>query len=352
MAVSIRHDASIHELREVLARLGFVTASDVMAPILRKSVKAALASDVTVLLEGETGTGKMVLARAIHQLDPKRSNFPFITAHCSTISEALAESELFGHRRGSFTGAISQRSGLFQSANHGTIFLDEINDLPLCVQPKLLDVIQRRVVRPVGSDEEFPLNTRIIAASNEPLQPLVSQNRFRSDLYYRLNVVRLCLPPLRDRPDDFLALVTTFVGRHSSLYGPITDVQQRLLALLREKSFGGNVRELENVVVRMLFAKSNGTSLDIEDWFAQAEEERAEADRDLIGEAAQSLWQVISGNGVPYAAAIQKLEETVLATALLAGGRTRREVAKRLSTSERTLYNMIRAHRLGGRRRS
>ena len=105
-------------------------------------------------------------------------------------------------------------------------------------------------------------------------------------------------------------------------------------------------------MVRMLFAKSNGTSLDIEDWFAQAEEEKAEADRDLIGEAAQSLWQVISGNGVPYAAAIQKLEETVLATALLAGGRTRREVAKRLSTSERTLYNMIRAHRLGGRRRS
>ena len=157
MAVSIRHDAFNPRAQGSLARLGFVTASDVMAPILRKSVKAALASDVTVLLEGETGTGKMVLARAIHQLDPKRSNFPFITAHCSTISEALAESELFGHRRGSFTGAISQRSGLFQSANHGTIFLDEINDLPLCVQPKLLDVIQRRVVRPVGSDEQFPL---------------------------------------------------------------------------------------------------------------------------------------------------------------------------------------------------
>jgi transcriptional regulator with PAS, ATPase and Fis domain len=346
---SIRHDSLNDELRETFARLGFVTASDAMVPLLQQALKAALASDVTVLLEGDTGTGKQVLAQAIHHLDPKRSNFPFVTAHCSTINEALAESELFGHHRGAFTGAVAQRSGLFQSAQQGTLFLDEVNDLPLCVQPKLLDVIQRRIVRPLGSDREVPVNARIIAASNQPLQPLVIQNRFRSDLYYRLNVVRLRLPLLRERPDDMAALVSAFAGRYKNLYSPIVTVEQDLVSLLRMQSFTGNVRELENAVVRMLFAKKHGTTLRLEDWFAQADEEKTEDDRDLIGEAAQNLWQSISRTGLSYAQAIQKLEKKVLTTALVAGGRTRREVAKGLRTSERTLYRMIQTHRLGSR---
>ena len=351
MAASIRHDASNDELRETFARLGFVTASEAMVPVLRQALKAASASDVTVLLEGETGTGKQVLARAIHHLDPKRASFPFVTAHCSTLNEALAESELFGHRRGAFTGAVAQRTGLFQSANQGTLFLDEVNDLPPCVQPKLLDVIQRRIVRPLGSDQEVLVNTRIIAASNQPLQPLVLQHRFRSDLYYRLNVVRLRLPLLRERPDDLAALVSEFAGRYESIYQPIVSVEQDLVGFLRMQSFTGNVRELENAVVRMLFAKSHGTTLCLEDWVGQAGEEKSESDdeRDLIGEAAQNLWQSISRSGLSYAQAIQKLEKKVLTTALAAGGRTRREVAKRLRTSERTLYHMIRTHRLSGR---
>jgi transcriptional regulator with PAS, ATPase and Fis domain len=339
-------DASNDELRGTFARLGFVTASDAMVPVLRQALKAALASDVTVLLEGETGTGKQVLAQAIHRLDPKRANFPFVTAHCSTINEALAESELFGHRRGAFTGAVAQRPGLFQAANQGTLFLDEVNDLPLCVQPKLLDVIQRHIVRPLGSDREVLVNTRIIAASNQPLQALVVQHRFRSDLYYRLNVVRLRLPLLRERPDDFAALVSALAGRHESLYQPIVIIEQDLISLLRLQSFAGNVRELENAVVRMLFAKKRGTSLCVEDWFAQAGEERAEDDRDLIGQAAENLWQSICRSDLSYAQAMQNLEKKVLTTALAAGGRTRRTVAKKLRTSERTLYHMIRRHRL------
>jgi transcriptional regulator with PAS, ATPase and Fis domain len=349
VAALIRHDASDDELRQIFAHVGFVTASDATVPVLRLAFKAALASDVTVLLEGETGTGKLVLAQAIHRVDPKRSSFPFVTAHCSTITESLAESELFGHHAGAFTGAISKRSGLFQSANHGTLFLDEINELPLCVQAKLLDVIQRRMVRPLGSDQEVPVNARIIAASNQPLQPLVSQNKFRSDLYYRLNVVRLRLPLLRERPDDLAALVAAFAGRYKTLYQPIKSVEQELLNFLRMQSFGGNVRELENAVVRMLFAKNEGTSLKLEDWVAQAGEEKSEADRDLIADAAQNLWEAISRSGLSYAHALQKLEKALLATALLTGGRTRREVAKTLRTSERTLYHMIRAHRLGSR---
>jgi two-component system response regulator PilR (NtrC family) len=347
VAESIRHDSSNDELRETFARLGFVTASDAMVPVLQQALKAASASDVTVLLEGETGTGKQVLAQAIHQLDPKRSSFPFVTAHCSTINEALAESELFGHRRGAFTGAVAQRSGLFQAAHQGTLFLDEVNDLPLCVQPKLLDVIQRRIVRPLGSDRELRVNARIIAASNQPLQPLVLQNRFRSDLYYRLNVVRLRLPLLRERPDDLAALVAAFAGRHKNLYQPILTVEQDLVSFLRRQSFTGNVRELENAVVRMLFAKNHGMSLRLEDWIAQAGEEQTEGDRDLIDVAAQNLWLSISRGGMSLSQAIQKLEKKVLTTALAAGGRTRQEVAKGLRTSERTLYRMIQTHRLG-----
>lgn len=350
MPVSICHDASNDELREVFAQLGFVTASDIMAPILRQARKAASVSDVTILLEGETGTGKQVLAQAIHRLDPKRASFPFITAHCSTINETLAESELFGHRRGAFTGAQADRPGLFQSADQGTLFLDEVNDLPLGVQAKLLDALQRRIVRPVGSDREFPVNARIIAASNQPLQPLVLQRRFRADLHYRLNVVRLRLPLLRDRPDDLAALVRTFARRYENIYGPILTVDPDLVEFLRSQCFAGNVRELENAVVRMLFAKTHGASLCREDWFAQAGEERSEEDRDLIGEAADNLWQSISRSELSYAQAMQKLEKKVLAAALLAGGRTRREVAKRLGTSERTLYHLIRTHRLGTRR--
>jgi two-component system response regulator PilR (NtrC family) len=347
VAVPLQHDPSNEQLKETFAQLGFVTASDAMVPLLRQALKAASVSDVTIILEGETGTGKQILAQAIHQLDPKRSKFLFVTAHCSSINESLAESELFGHRRGAFTGAVAQRPGLFQTANQGTLFLDEINEFPLSLQPKLLDVMQRHIVRPVGSDREVPVDTRIMAASNEPLQLLVNQHRFRSDLYYRLNVVRLRLPPLRERPDDMAALVSSFAGRYQSLYQPLVTVDRDLVGFLRLQSFTGNVRELEHAVVRMLFGKTRGTSLCLEDWFAQAGEEKAEEDRDLIGEAAQNLCRSIFGSGLSYSQAIQKLEKRVLITALATGGRTRREVAKRLRTSERTLYHMIRTHGLG-----
>ena len=349
MGASKCHDASNIELAEMFARLGFVAASDAMLPILRQALKAASASDVTILIEGETGTGKQVLAHAIHQLDPKRSSFRFVTAHCSTINEALAESELFGHYRGAFTGAVHQRGGLFESADQGTLFLDEVNDLPLGVQPKLLDVLQRRAFRPLGSDREGSVNIRIIAASNQPLQLLVVQNRFRSDLYYRLNVIRLRLPLLRERPDDLAALVSAFAKKHQDIYHPIASVEPELVDLLRMQPFAGNVRELENVVVRMLFVKTQGASLGLKDWFDQAREEKPDDERDLVGEAAQSLWLAISRGGLSYAQAILKLEKNVLAAALATEGRTRREVAKGLRTSERTLYNLIRKHRLSSR---
>jgi len=350
VTASLHNATSNEQLRRVFAGLGFVSASDAILPILRQAQKAASVSDVTILIEGETGTGKRVLAQAIHQLDEKRKDAPLITAHCSTIGEALAESELFGHHRGAFTGAVAERTGLFQAANRGTLLLDDVNDLPLSIQPKLLDVIQRGVVRPVGSDREMAVNVRIIAACNEPLQPLVLQKRFRSDLYHRLNVIRLRLPPLRDRGEDIAALVMAFAVRYRSIYDPIERVDPELVRLLQSQLFGGNIRELENAVLRMLFAKSQGTSLGLTDWIAQMAElggEEADGGKDLLGEAAQKLWEAISRGGVSYAQAMRQIEKKVLENALKSGGETRRDLAKRLHTSERTLYHKIRAHRLG-----
>jgi transcriptional regulator with PAS, ATPase and Fis domain len=336
------------QLREIFSQLGFLTFSPNILSLLHRVRKAAEVSDITVLLEGETGTGKQVLAQGIHRLDQKRNRFAFVTVHCSTISEALAESELFGHQRGAFSGAISERKGLFQAAEHGTLLLDDINDLPGPLQPKLLDVIQRGVVRPVGSDREVSIDVRVIAACNQPLEPLVRSSRFRSDLYHRLNVVTLSLPPLRQRKEDLAPLILALARRHKHLYQPIESVEPRLLTFLESMSFPGNVRELENTVQRMLFLKTHGTSLTMADWTAQAEPDVAPStDSDWLAQAAGALWRVISERGVPYARALEEIEKRVLETAMHVPG-PRRELAEKLQTSERTLYYKMRAHGLTG----
>ncbi len=340
------------ELRRSFCELGFVTGSDALAPLLRQAYKAACVSDITILVEGETGTGKQVLAHAIHRLDQKRRPFPFVTVHCGSLSEALAESELFGHVKGAFTGAAGHRKGLFQSADHGTLFLDDVNDLPLHVQATLLDVLQRNTIRAIGSDQEKTVDVRVVAAANQPLKPLVLQQRFRADLYHRLNVVSLSLPPLRNRTQDLQALVLAFAYRHRDIYQPIDTVEPELTALLDAQFFPGNVRELENTVQQMLFVKTSGTSLEVNDWHARFTEHGSDKSPDLFDEAAAQVWRAISTHGVPYAEAMQQLEKRVLEAALHAGTRTRRELAQRLHTSERTLYHKIRSYDLRSDRTS
>jgi two-component system response regulator PilR (NtrC family) len=342
------HQLSDQHLRQAFDELGFVTCSPNMIAVLRLAIKAAQVSDLTVLLEGETGTGKQVLAHGIHKLDEKRSAAPFVTVHCGTISEALAESELFGHHRGAFSGAVSDRKGLFASAQCGTLFLDDVNDLPYPLQAKLLDVLQRGALRPVGSDREVQVDVRIIAASNQPLDPLIRAGRFRSDLYHRLNVVKLFLPPLRDRSEDLADLVLAFARRYRHIYEPIDTVDLPLLTMLQMKPFFGNIRELENAVQRMLFLKTQGTSLGVPDWVAQSPAPAEDsADQDPFAEAADSIWKAISERGIPYPRAFQEIEKRVLKTAINASTDTRREIAKRLHTSERTLYYKMRVHGLG-----
>ena len=316
-----------------------------MTPLLQCAYKAAQVSDTTVLLQGETGTGKQVLARAIHCLDEKRCRFPFITVHCSTVSESLAESELFGHRKGSFSGAVAARAGLFQAAERGTVFLDDVNDLPLRLQPKLLDVLQRGIVRPLGSDRELPLDVRVIAAANRPLEPLLEEGTFRADLYHRLNVIKLSLPPLRERGEDVAVLILEFARRHASLHERIDSLEPELVQHLQACRFNGNVRELENAVQRMLFMKGEGNSLTREDWLQQEAELTAESrHRDDIRQAANLLWVAMQQHQLPFPDVMRRIESELLQRALQVGGKTRREIAKLLRTSERTLYHKISAH--------
>lgn len=337
-------------LQNLFRDLGFVSSSPELIPILKRAYKAAEISDVTVLIEGETGTGKQVLAQAIHRLDRKRNTFAFTTVHCSTITEALAESELFGHHRGAFSGAVDSRKGLFGAAQHGTLFLDDVNDLPLAIQPKLLDVLQRGILRPVGSDTEMPINVRVIAAANRPLEPLVREGLFRLDLYHRLNVVRIALPPLRSRRVDLCALLLAFAERHASFYGPIVSVESELICFLESLPLKGNVRELENAVQRMLFFKTEGSSLTLEDWMNQLRSEVVDDDVDLLGTSAIGVWQSIVG-GLGYDQALQEIERRVLTAAVAVPGSTRRKIAQRLHISERALYYKMRACGLSTRMR-
>jgi two-component system NtrC family response regulator len=204
--------------------------------------------DSTVLVTGESGTGKELIAKAIHQ-NSLRDTKPFITINCGAIPESLIESELFGHRKGSFTGAVSDRVGKFEAANEGTVFLDEVGELPINLQVRLLRVIQEREIDKIGFPKPIPVNVRMIAATNRDLRTLIEDGQFREDLFYRLSVVTIEIPPLRERRDDIPLLLSHFLKKHCTRYKlPVPSISDATLELLTRYDWPGNVRELENVV--------------------------------------------------------------------------------------------------------
>jgi transcriptional regulator with PAS, ATPase and Fis domain len=206
--------------------------------------------DTTVLVIGPTGSGKELVARAIHNLSPRASR-PFVVINCAAIPEALLESELFGHTRGAFTGAMQSYGGRIQSAQGGTLFLDEIGDMPLSLQPKLLRFLEQKELQRIGSCEVVHVDVRVIAATNAQLPALVKQGRFREDLYYRLCAFPIEIPPLRERPEDILQLARHFMDKFS-LRPPAPELSPEGAKLLTSHSWGGNVRELQNVIERAL----------------------------------------------------------------------------------------------------
>jgi Nif-specific regulatory protein len=208
-------------------------------------------SKATVLLRGESGTGKELIAKAIHYMSP-RSKGPFVKFNCASIPEGLLESELFGHEKGAFTGAISSRSGKFELANKGTIFLDEIGDLPITLQPKILRVLQEREFERIGSEKTIRVDVRIIAATSRNLEGLVSQNKYREDLYYRLNVIPLFLPPLREREEDIPALIEFFLEKFNRENNRSVALDNTALQVFLNYNWPGNVRELENTIERLV----------------------------------------------------------------------------------------------------
>ena len=224
-----------------------ITASPLMTALLSE-VRLVAASDANILIHGESGTGKEMFARAVHQASGRRRG-PFVAINCAAIPEALLESELFGHAKGAFTGATAHHKGLFQATQGGTVFLDEIGDMPLPLQAKLLRVLQEREVRPLGTNQTFPLDVRIVSATHRDLETAIAETAFREDLYYRLNVVTLHIPPLRERREDILPLANHFLGEMRERYGRnVTGFAPDAIDFLMQSDWPGNVRQLMNVV--------------------------------------------------------------------------------------------------------
>jgi len=239
-------------------KLGNIIGRSSRMQALYQMIETVAQVPSTVLVTGESGTGKELVARAIHDMSP-RAEKPFVSVNCGAFTETLLESELFGYVKGSFTGANTNRKGLFEAANKGTIFLDEIGEMSPAMQVKLLRVLQERKVRPVGATEEMDVDTRVIAATNRDLASMVSDNSFREDLYYRISVIPMELPPLRERAEDISELATHFVEKFCASGGRDLTVSESALRLLERYSWPGNVRELEHTIERAVALESTSS---------------------------------------------------------------------------------------------
>jgi two-component system, NtrC family, response regulator AtoC len=293
----------------------------------------------TVLITGESGTGKEVLARAIHHMGP-RSERSFTAINCAAIPEHLLESELFGHVRGAFTGATADRPGLFELADGGTLLLDEIGDLPLDLQAKLLRVLEESEIRRVGGRETRKVDVRVLAATAKPLEQAVERGEFRADLFYRLNVVRLHLPPLRERPEDVPALLTHFVRQAATRLGHPVSITPSALDALTRHSWPGNVRELRNAVERAAVLGTGGP-LEPRDFAlgpANGNGNGHHQGTDGHGVSPHAL----GGGALDLKTQVEAVERQTIQRALEASGGNRRQAASLLGISLRTLFYKMR----------
>jgi len=297
--------------------------------------------DSAVLIQGETGTGKEVIARAIHEASPRR-NHRFVALSCAAIPSALLESELFGHERGAFTGAWAQTKGRFQMADGGTLFLDEIGDMPLELQPKLLRALQEQEFERLGSAQTVRVNVRVVAATNQDLGQLVTKKLFRADLFYRLNVIPVCLPPLRERVQDILPLTEFFVAKFAaSLNKPIDLIPYEVVAVLQAHDWPGNIRELRNAIEHaVLFSPGSvlrlplGLKQTVKQSSESASRTLADADREHILETLKQTGWMIGGQdgaanrlGLPRTTLVYKMRKLGIETRRSSRARPIRQLA-------------------------
>ncbi len=308
----VGHSAAIQKLRELLHRVAQTPS--------------------TVLLQGESGTGKEVVARALHRMSPRASR-AYVPVNCAAISSELIESELFGHVKGAFTGAAESRNGLFYYAHGGTLFLDEISELPLAMQTRLLRVLEERKLRPVGSEREVPVDVRVLAASNRDLAAEVRAGRFRQDLYFRLAVVDIHIPPLRERIEDLQALIAHFIPRLSARLGmPTLFPPPALLDCLSRYAWPGNVRELRNFVERSLILGR----FDPDSLLSCAEAAGPQADPSQVAPP-QTVTTAPDTPAWPLELTLEEVEKRHIQRVLAACDGNKAEAARRLGVSRKTL---------------
>jgi serine/threonine-protein kinase PknK len=359
-------------LREQMRGLGMVGDSASMNGVFRWILRVSPLSQLPVLLSGETGTGKELVARSIHRLDPRRGDGPFIAVNCGAISAGLAESELFGHRRGAFTGAHHDRAGLVRAARGGVLFLDEVGDFDPVLQGKLLRVLQEHRVLTLGEDHEVAVNVRIIAATNRNLEDMVQARTFRADLFHRLNVLSLRIPALRERLEDIEPLVRHFIAHYAAeTSADEISVSREFVQALHRVDLPGNVRQLENVVRRAFVTRKDGEPLRLSDLPPELWLQLATASKGIpsptdfpVGSSAVigdpdegtpasghgsrpvDAMSLLAASSWKLAGALDLCEQQILSAALLASSGNRSRAARLLGISARSIFNKMRKHRL------
>jgi two-component system response regulator PilR (NtrC family) len=299
-------------------------------------IRSVAGTSSTVLVTGESGTGKELAAKAIHALSPRR-DAPFVSINCGALTESLLESELFGHMRGAFTDAHQNKKGLFEAAHRGTLFLDEVGETSPGMQVKLLRALQDRKIRRVGGTDEIDVDVRIVAATNRPLEDLVKERRFREDLFYRLNVIPIRIPPLRERREDIPLLAEHFLAEFSQEMGKrVARISSEAMSRLLSYRWPGNVRELENVIERAVALETTPTVL-------------AERLPDTLQGGSPAGPVTVLGDGFRLEAHLLSAEEGLLRQALSTAGGDRSVASRLLGVTPRSLRYLIRKHRLGDR---
>lgn len=321
----------LNEIKEILRKSDDFIGENIQIKKIKKIIKAVSKTDATIMISGETGCGKEILAKEIHKKSNRKNN-PYIKINCAAIPESLIESEFFGYEKGSFTGAVNTgKQGIFEIANGGTILLDEIGEMPIQLQSKLLRVLQEKEVMRIGGSKSIKLDVRVIAATNQNLEELIEKKEFRQDLFYRLNVIPIKIPPLRERIDDIALLTYNFINKYNIKYEKNISISIRVLNLLEQHNWPGNVRELENFIERLIVITTSD-----------------ELDYNFVMDMLQSKNEddiLVSNSNNNLKEAIEKLEYEMIKSALIKHGSTYK-AAKALGMNQSSIFRKAKAYDL------